>query len=59
MNDGALARRFATSSHFGQQSDSLADLLSFAAAPAALAYFGLRQARAGWQGMAARYSRNR
>jgi len=36
--DGKFARKFDKNSHFGLEFDSLADLISFGAAPAALAY---------------------
>jgi CDP-diacylglycerol---serine O-phosphatidyltransferase len=50
MLDGRIARLTGTSSEFGGELDSLADLISFGVAPALLAYqwaFGSMQ-RAGW-----------
>ena len=38
MLDGALARRFACHSRFGEELDSLADVISFGVAPALLVY---------------------
>lgn len=48
--DGRIARMTRTESEFGREFDSLADLLTFGAAPALLSYlWGLRQwGRAGW-----------
>ena len=41
MFDGQLARRLRATSRFGQELDSLSDVLSFGAAPAFLVYAAL------------------
>ena len=48
--DGRIARRTGTESEFGKEFDSLADVVTFGAAPALLAYlWGLEKyGRAGW-----------
>ena len=47
MLDGRIARMTGTTSEFGVQLDSLADLISFGMAPAVLAFqWGLSAARA-------------
>lgn len=46
--DGQLARRLQATSRFGQQLDSLADALSFGAAPALLVYLALLRPLGPW-----------